>query len=193
MRRRIITTLLPLVGICLGLSACGGGASSIGVAGADSTARTQASSPSTPATDTSSTAKYRAALAYVDCMRSHGVANEPDPAANGDINVQFATGGKGGAPASSGIDRMAPQYVSADRTCRHLLPGGTPTPAQTERALAQAVKFAQCMRSHGVSNYPDPNPADPGVVHLIGIDPNSPQVESAQKACQTLVPGANSK
>jgi hypothetical protein len=124
-------------------------------------------------------------------MRSHGVSNFPDPTSDGQINVKFAYGGKDGAPRSSGIDRMSPQYLSADQTCRHLLPGGVPTPAQNQQALAKDLKFAQCMRSHGVSNFPDPTHA--GVMHLIGVDQNSPQYQSAQKACESLVPGADSK
>jgi hypothetical protein len=124
-------------------------------------------------------------------MRSHGVPNFPDPSASGQINVDFAYGGKDGSPASAGIDRMSPQYTSADQTCRHLLPGGVPTPAENQRALAQELKFAQCMRSHGVPNFPDPTNA--GVVHLIGVDQNSPQFQSAGKTCEALVPGVDSK
>ena len=120
---------------------------------------------------------------------SHGVPNFPDPTSDGQINVNFASGGKGGAPGSSGIDRMSPQYISADQTCRHLLPGGVPTPAQDQQALAKGLKFARCMRSHGVPNFPDPSTA--GVVHLgAGVDMSSPQFQDAQKVCQSLVPGA---
>jgi hypothetical protein len=39
------------------------------------------------------------------------------------------------------------------------------------------------MRSHGVSNFPDPPGALPA-----GFDPNSPQFQSAQTACQSLDP-----
>jgi hypothetical protein len=124
-------------------------------------------------------------------MRSHGVLNFPDPTSDGQIDVKFASGGKGGAPASSGIDRMSPQYISADRTCRHLLPGGVPTPAQDQVALAKELRFAQCMRSHGVSNFPDPTNA--GVLHLLGVDQNSFRYRSASTACDALVPGAYSK
>jgi hypothetical protein len=53
-------------------------------------------------------AKYQAALSYVSCMRAHGVTNYPDPAADGALHVTFQAGGKGGAPTSSGIDRMSP-------------------------------------------------------------------------------------
>lgn len=138
-------------------------------------------------------AKYRDALAYVDCMRSHGVPRFPDPSSDGQINVDFAHGGKDGSPGSPGIDRNSPRYISADQTCRHLLPGGVPTPAQNQQALANGLKLAKCMRSHGVPNYPDPNPSDPGVVHLKGVDPSSPQFQTAQKACESVVPGYGSK
>lgn len=139
----------------------------------------------------SAASKYKAAFAYVGCMRSHGVSNFPDPNSEGQINVKFASGGKDGTAASSGIDRMSPQYLSAARACRHLLPGGTPTPAQNQQVLAQELKFARCMRSHGVSNFPDPTNA--GVVRLPGVDQNSTQYRVASKSCDPLVPGVNSK
>jgi hypothetical protein len=125
-------------------------------------------------------------------MRSHGVADMPDPTNSGAVNVHFQTGGKDGSPVSSGIVRTSPQYLSADKACRPLLPGGVPTPAETERALEKGVKVAQCMRSHGVPNYPDPTKAN--VVRLPpDVDPGSPQFQSAQKLCQSLVPGSSGK
>jgi hypothetical protein len=52
--------------------------------------------------------------------------------------------------------------------------------------------FSACMRSHGVPNFPDPDAqgrlrlqGGPGT----GINPNSPQFQAAQKACQKLLPG----
>lgn len=176
------------------LGACGNGSASPGVARVGSSATTtttQAQSSAAAGSGDSTAAKYKAALAYVDCMRSHGVSNFPDPTSDGQIDVKFAYGGKDGAPASSGIDRMSPRYISADQTCRHLLPGGLPTAAQNQQALGKELKFAQCMRSRGVSNFPDPTNA--GVVRDIGVDQNSPQFQSAQKACDALVPGVYSK
>jgi hypothetical protein len=185
-RYRLAALVFVLVGVGLLTAACGGSPSA-GVAsiGSTTTATSAGSGGNTPT--------FQHALRYVDCMRAHGVPNFPDPSSDGQINVDFAHGGKDGSPASPGIDRMSPQYISADQTCRHLLPGGVPTPEQNQQALAEDLKYAQCMRSHGVANYPDPNPNNPNVVRLIGVDMNSPRFLAAQKTCNTLVPGTGSK
>ena len=186
---RLAVFVLGLVGVGLFGAACGGPRSDAVASLGPTTTTAHAPTSRASGGGNNTNAKYRAALAYVGCMRSQGVPNFPDPSAGGQINVDFARGGKDGSPASAGIDRMSPQYISADQTCRHLLPGGVPTPAQAQQALATGLKFAQCMRSHGVANFPDPSTA--GVVHLgAGVDMGSPQFQGAQKACQSLVRGA---
>jgi hypothetical protein len=46
------------------------------------------------------------------------------------------------------------------------------------------------MRSHGVSNFPDPNSKGQLLLPQDGsIDPSSPQFQSARQACQSLAPG----
>jgi hypothetical protein len=190
--RRLAVVVLVLVGVGLLSAACGGSPSS-GIASIGSTTIAAPASSAAAEGGGSTTAKVRAALAYVACMRSHGLSNFPEPSSTGQINVDFAHGGKDGSPTSAGIDRMSPQYISADDTCRHLLPGGVPTAAQNQQTIAKGLKFAQCMRSHGVLNYPDPNPANPNVVRLLGVDTSSPQFQTAQKTCESLVPGTNSK
>jgi hypothetical protein len=49
------------------------------------------------------------------------------------------------------------------------------------------VAFAACMRSHGVPDFPDSGKLPPG------IDPNSPQYQAAQDACQSLLPVGGGK
>jgi hypothetical protein len=50
------------------------------------------------------------------------------------------------------------------------------------------LAFSQCMRSHGVSNFPDPSGG--GGIHLpSGINPFSPSFEAAQAKCSKLMPG----
>jgi hypothetical protein len=52
-------------------------------------------------------------LKFVSCMRSHGVANMPDPQPNG---TMLMSGGQ--------IDPNSPQFQSAMQACRSLLPAG---------------------------------------------------------------------
>jgi hypothetical protein len=56
----------------------------------------------------------------------------------------------------------------------------------------QAVKFAECMRDNGVSEFPDPDPSEgltvDGVVNGSSIDPNGPAWEAAIAACEDLQP-----
>jgi len=50
------------------------------------------------------------------------------------------------------------------------------------------LKFSQCMRAHGLSNFPDPtfSGGRPGLLFRTGsgIDPSSPAFKTAQAACQ---------
>jgi hypothetical protein len=48
------------------------------------------------------------------------------------------------------------------------------------------LNFARCMRSHGVSNFPDP-PASGGV-DLAGVNTSAPAFEAARTACKQLEP-----
>ena len=52
-----------------------------------------------------------------------------------------------------------------------------------------AIKYADCMRAHGVPNFPDPSSAGGGVqLSGSGIDTQSPAFGSGQSACQKLLP-----
>jgi hypothetical protein len=53
------------------------------------------------------------------------------------------------------------------------------------------IKFADCMRSHGVPNFPDP-PSGGGGIQIpagSGINPQSPAFQTAQNECMKLLPG----
>lgn len=69
------------------------------------------------------------------------------------------------------------------------------TPAQSAAETAKLLRFSQCMRSHGVPDYPDPTigPVGEQVMDLRGIDLSSPTFQAASKACQKFVPGGGSK
>ena len=58
--------------------------------------------------------------------------------------------------------------------------------------VAQAVKFAQCMRANGVSQFPDPDASGAltidGVINGSSLDPNSATFQQAISACKDLEP-----
>jgi hypothetical protein len=49
-----------------------------------------------------------------------------------------------------------------------------------------ALNFSRCMRAHGVPNFPDPTFSARGQIGIgipPGVNPNSPALARAQKAC----------
>jgi hypothetical protein len=120
-------------------------------------------------------------------MRAHGITGYPDPTQHGSqisITIQVKPG--------SNLNPHAPRYQAARSACKPFLPTGNLTAAQEAAANAKALKYSQCMRSHGISSYPDPNGQGTIVVAAGGgIDPRSAQFQNAQKACQSLDSGFN--
>ena len=154
---------------CLLLTACGGGSPPA------------ASATGGSASATGGDTRVGAALAYARCMRSHGVPDFPDPDGSGDFHL--------GNSVSS-------QETAANHVCNHLLNVGTQlNAAQKQHALRQLVKYAQCMRAHGVPGFPDPQITNGGVGVPGGftfdtagahLNQKSPQYQSAARACQHL-------
>ncbi|MQA73434.1 MAG: hypothetical protein GEU88_03610 [Solirubrobacterales bacterium] len=54
----------------------------------------------------------------------------------------------------------------------------------------EAVQYSECMRENGVSEFPDPvnGRIQLRVTPGNGLDPNSPEWQAAQEACQDLAP-----
>ena len=132
------------------------------------------------------TTAMRAAVRIVACMRSHGVPNMPDP-------QMFHDGGKTGiVMPDPGSAANSPQFKSAQQACRALKSGAAisnTSQATSTRAqrLKQAVAFAVCMRSHGASNFPDPNTQG---LFTSKLRASAPQVQIANKTChKTLATG----
>jgi hypothetical protein len=167
-------------------AACGGGSKDPAAASGSATTTTVAPGGKTgvPASSGSSTTQAEL-LQLAQCMRAHGVPTFPDPS---------ATEGTFGAMVSSaGINLGSPTVQAALTACKQYTPIQNVTPAQSAAQKAQALRFSQCMRSHGVPNYPDPSSATgagTGAVHLnlngTGIDLSSPTVQAAIKACGGL-------
>jgi hypothetical protein len=146
------------------------------------------------------------AVAYSACMRSHGVPNFPDPDSKG-------------MPAPADPQQLgvsSSQLQTAEQACQPLLPTGGSLRQQTQQcllygdcpqALVQQLltverQYAQCLRSHGIPNWPDPTISTKGgrpVFDLggAGLDPNSTayskdssQFGSKDRTCRRLVGGS---
>jgi hypothetical protein len=71
--------------------------------------------------------------------------------------------------------------------CKKDLPELLHTSAEKATANGAALKYATCIRSHGVPDFPDPD--GQGVIQVnssTGIDESSPAVQKAEAACKTL-------
>ena len=192
-RRRALTGLaLPAAALlCLALLAGCGGSSSPGVAhigNAGSTTASSGSSGGAPESNEVSAATQEKMVKFAQCMRTHGEPEFPEPA-EGHIIVHNQNG-HGPNPESS-------QFQAAEKACKQYAPvKQAPSPAQQAKIQEQALKFSDCMRHHGVPNFPTPEfPAGGHSVRLkvraggsTGIEPNSPQFQAAQKACQSASP-----
>jgi hypothetical protein len=80
--------------------------------------------------------------------------------------------------------------------CSHLLPNnGQPTAGQLAQMEAKALKFAQCMRSHGLADFPDPQTVNGGFGIILSrsahsdLDPHNPRFQAAQAKCGGLMGG----
>jgi len=124
------------------------------------------------------------ALAYSQCMRAHGITKFPDPNSQGGIGI---SGGPG-----SGIDPNSSQFKAADQACRKLLPGANLSPAQQAANEARALRYSQCMRAHGIPDFPDPNGQGGIAIKAQAgsdLDPNNPRFKAADSACKHFMIG----
>jgi hypothetical protein len=123
----------------------------------------------TTTTSTASSAAGQRGILYASCMRAHGVSNFPDPLPGGGFDVP-----KG--------DKREPGFQSAFGDCEEDLPNASP-PAKHVN-LGEEVSFARCMRSDGISDFPDPTAA--GTWNLPDtLTTDSARFEAAARACQT--------
>jgi hypothetical protein len=117
------------------------------------------------------------------------------------VALAFLAAGCGSSPAAPGVATIGATSTTGTGTGNGAAPSGGGL-AQTSSGsgggaalsiaggnTADMTKFAACMRSNGVPNFPDPN-AQGGIsiTPSSGIDPSSPQFQSAQSACQKLMP-----
>jgi hypothetical protein len=153
--------LIVMAGLALLTAACGGGGTPAGSSASPSAATGQGK-----------------ALAYSECVRSHGVPKFPDPSANGNLQVNGN---------SLGVSQSVMQ--AALQACANLQPGGQSGGVSSAQNIAQGIKYAQCMRKHGEPNWPDPSSDGAfNITASMGINLQSSAVQAAEQACQSVQP-----
>jgi hypothetical protein len=131
------------------------------------------------------------AVKFAKCMREHGIEAEASTNGGGiSIHVHASGPPKGGSEESGASQPTPPPGIEAAQdACQKYLPNeGKPpklSPAEEAKQREAALKFARCMRSHGV-DIPDPNGSE-GIELGSNVDPQSATFQAAQKACQGLI------
>jgi hypothetical protein len=122
------------------------------------------------------------ALAYSRCVRSHGVPGFPDPDSSGQIPKEAVI------RALSGVSDS--RAMAATNACESLNPAGQGGPTLTAHEQQDYLRAAACMRSHGITKFPDPT-FPGGRVNLSipsSIDTKSRQFTQAAQTCTKLIP-----
>ena len=183
------------------VAGCGGSShtpATASAAGAAATSSTVGTGGGAPSSGSTAAGAGSPGVAFAACMRSHGVPNFPDPSPGGGLLFRVA----------AAINRSSPAFRAAQAKCRKLLPGGGPpgpgsATHPSAQTLAKLLKIAQCMRQHGISQFPDPRTSVPlnpfgsgygvitdydGAILLFPstIDMQSPAYTQAVAACGAL-------
>jgi hypothetical protein len=136
-------------------------------------------------------------VGFAKCMRANRVPNFPDPDASGNFNA-----------GSTGLDAASPAFRAANNRCAKLWPhsGALPFGSRTHpspRSLSHWLKITECMRRHGVPNFPDPTTKAPSSMANVGLvavfngvifvfrtplDEQSPALTHAAAVCRFPLP-----
>lgn len=129
----------------------------------------------TPTAQAGSATPDDATMAIVTCYRAHGDPSFPDPVYDpSDGRWHFAIS-PGSAP------------YSTRQACQHLFPTDNASPPVPQAQFQALVRLAQCIRQHGVPNWPDPDP-DGSYPLPSSLQTKKPAMVAALQACQRYVP-----
>lgn len=147
--------------------------------------------------NSASSGQRSSGLKLAECIRIHGVPDFPDPSGGG-FGIQAAPGGSISVDGHQ-LNVNAPAFQRAMHACQKYQPQGhAVSAAQLAKIKQGALRMAQCMRTHGVPDFPDPKvstgPGGRGISIEIGVGagggggvtPRSPAFQHAQKICQPL-------
>jgi hypothetical protein len=103
-------------------------------------------------TDTAS--PHAKAVKFAECMRANGVSAFPDPDATGALTIDAVANG-------SSLDTSSAAFERALSACQDLEPPGFTGHERSAQEQEGALRFAQCIRDHGVHDFPDPGADEP--------------------------------
>jgi hypothetical protein len=133
---------LALAGL-IGLSSAGCGSDAASETSGTTAGRTEATSSRAEKKLT----KQEKAVKFAECMRANGVPHFPDPDPDGDSNF--------------GVDVTREVWLKAVDACKALKPPGALSSKRTSKEQSASLRFAQCVRNHGVKDFPDPVNGEP--------------------------------
>ena len=141
-----------------------------------------------PSQDQSSKTPAQQAFAYARCIRAHGVPAFPDPQVT---TTPGSVGIRQGVPAAAGL---SPAFPAAQKACRGIVPapqnGGSDDQGPHKQVL---LAFAHCLRTHGVTGFPDPTASgqlSQEMISAAGVDIHAQSFFNAAKACVGVTHGA---
>jgi hypothetical protein len=167
MSRSVRLLAVPLV-LAMSVAGCGGTSTSGG---------------------TTTTASHRAkAVLFAECMRANGVGGFPDPDTNGALTIDAVANG-------SSVDTDSAAFDQALGACKDLEPPGFTGHERSAQQQVAALEFAQCIREHGVKDFPDPGAGDPLVdtrrIPSSGTPAGMAILNAAMSKCDASAAGVN--
>jgi hypothetical protein len=152
---------------------------SLGTSSAGAGATTEPAS-SNSGSGQSSAGNASAVLQFSQCMRAHGVSGFPDPSSGGGYTFNVGA-----------VNANSPTFQAAQRTCQKSVGVGTPTGQVLTQDVDHLLRYARCMRSHGVISFPDPvvrSGLPPGFDFPPNMEVTSPAFLAADDVCHSLLP-----
>jgi hypothetical protein len=138
--------------VLLALAGCSGGGASSGAGNA------HAANPNSPDADL---------MRMVQCFRAHGMPEWPDPNYDPRDGRWHLDG--------------PPLKADTRQACAAVMPHATPASPLPSAQFHDLLRYAQCLRAHGVPNWPDPTVDG---VFATNINPKTdPAVQAAEPAC----------
>jgi hypothetical protein len=169
MRSRATLLSVTAAALLCGLTACGGSA---------------------PAPNGAASQRQQmvdASRSLIACLRQNGYPNAPDPTFDDHGNPSFPPGSEANLPTSvdlapAACHRQVQRVLSLQRNDNN---GGNGGPTAADRRLGR--QLAQCLRQHGLTDWPDPN-SDGTWTMPPDLQNKNPATASAMQHCNQYLP-----